>query len=92
MSRNNNSQSPKNGPGNLLDNVDEFNVGETVVDAIELKSFSWQHGSLLDLVVYSKSRSTSRTSKILVHVVLYQPHPEGFAPDVFPRPCSPAAH
>lgn len=92
MSRNNNSKSPKNGSRDSLDNADEVNVGETVADAIEHKAFSWQHGSLFDLVVYSKSRSTSRASRIFVHVVLYQPHPDGFAPDVFSRSCSPAAH
>ena len=92
MSRNNKSESPKNGPGNSLDNADEVNVGETVADAIEHGRFSWQHGSLFDLVVYSKFRSISRASRILVHVVLYQTHPDGFAPEVFPRSCSPAAH
>ena len=92
VSRNNNSKSPKMGSKNSLDNVDEVNVGETVADAIEHNAFSWQHGSLFDLVVYWKSRSTSRASRILVHVVLYQPHPDGFAPEVIPRSCSPAVH
>ena len=68
--------------GILLDNADEVNVGETVADAIEHKPFSWQHGSLFDLLLYSKSRSTSRASRIFVHVVLYQPHPDGFAPEM----------
>lgn len=91
MSRKNNLKSPKNGPGNSLDNADEVNVGETVADAIKHKPFSWQHGSLFNLLVYSISRSSSRAKRILVQVVLSQPHPDGFAPNVFPRSRSPAA-